>query len=269
MSAHIHPSAIVAADAEVHPDARIGPFCVVGPDVYIGAETELISHVVVSGHTTMGENNRIFSFASVGSEPQDLKYQGETSELRIGNGNIIRENVTINPGTEGGGMLTRVGDRNLFMAYAHVAHDCTLGNDIVLANCATLAGHVEVGDGAIIGGLAAVHQLTRIGQMAMLGGMTGVVKDVPPYCMIAGGYRAGLSGLNLVGLRRRGIDAETVSLLKALYRILFQNYDNLKLKLEEAEAVAGDNPVAVELCDFVRTAKRGVCMHQGNESKSS
>jgi len=263
-NSNIHPSATMAEGAIIHPEAKVGPYCVVGEHVRIGPGTELMSHVVISGHTTLGANNRVFPFASIGNDPQDLKYHGEPSRLVIGDENILRENITINIGTEGGGMLTKIGNKNLIMAYAHIAHDCHLGNSIVMANCATLAGHVEIGDSAIIGGLTAVHQFIRIGKLAMLGGMTGVVKDVPPFCMIAGGYRAGLSGLNVVGLRRYGISNETISLLKQLYRTLFQTYENLNLRLEQAEAIIGNDPAAIELCDFVRSAKKGVCMHQAN-----
>jgi UDP-N-acetylglucosamine acyltransferase len=268
VNSNIHPSAIIAEGAMIHPEAKVGPFCVVGEHVSIGAGCELISHVVVTGHTTLGRNNRIFPFASIGSEPQDLKYHGEPSRLIIGDDNIFRENTTVNPGTEAGGMLTRIGNGNLLMAYAHVAHDCLLGNGIVLANCATLAGHVEVGDGAIIGGLAAVHQQTRIGKLAMLGGMSGVVKDVPPFCMIAGGYRAGLSGLNLVGLRRAGFDSETITLLRRLYRIFFQSRDKMELRLKKAEAIVGENPAALELYNFVQSARKGLCLHRDHESKT-
>lgn len=264
MSENIHPSAAISSGASIHPEARIGPYCVVGGDVKIGAGTRLMSHVVVSGHTTMGDDNRVFPFAVIGSDPQDLKYHGEPSRLEIGNENVFRENITISTGTEGGGMLTRIGNNCLMMAYAHVAHDCHLGNDIVMANCATLAGHVQIGDRAIIGGLTAIHQFTRIGQLTMLGGMTGVGKDVPPFCMIAGGYRAGLSGLNILGLRRSGMTAETISLLKQLYRILFQSHENLSLRLGQAKSVAGNDPACIEMCDFVRSAKKGVCMHQSN-----
>ena len=180
----------------------------------------------------------------------------------IGNNNQIRENVTINAGTEGCGMVTRIGNDNLLMAYTHVAHDCVLGNHIVLANCATLAGHVEVDDQAIIGGLSAIQQFVRIGKLAMIGGMSGVTKDVPPYCLLAGGYRSGLSGLNLIGLKRKGFNATQVGRLKEIYRILLQESGKRDQRLIEAEALLqeGDD-VACEIIEFVRSAKRGLMTH--------
>ncbi|MFQ5581458.1 MAG: acyl-ACP--UDP-N-acetylglucosamine O-acyltransferase [Mariprofundaceae bacterium] len=266
MSFHIHPTAIVASEAQVDNDVIIGPYCVIGAEVRIGKGSELMSHVVIAGRTSLGENNRIFPFASIGHEPQDLKYHGEASEVIIGNQNTIRENVTVNPGTEGGGMVTRIGNGNMLMAYAHVAHDCILGDNVILANCATLAGHVEIDDGAIIGGLAAIHQFVRIGRYTMMGGMCGVNKDVPPYCLVTGGYRAGLGGLNLVGLKRQGFSLKQVQRLKEMYRILLQESGKLDKRLDEASGVAGDDSHAQHLLEFVRTAKRGVTMH-GRESE--
>lgn len=222
MSALIHPSASVDPQAQLGSNVRIGPNSLVGPHVVIGDDCELVSHAIVTGHTTMGSGNRVFPFSSIGQEPQDLKYHGEDSEVIIGDNNTFRENVTVNAGTEGGGMVTRIGNNNLLMAYTHVAHDCILANGIVLANCATLAGHVEVEDHAIIGGLSAVQQFVRIGQLAMIGGMSGVTKDVPPFCLVAGGYRVGLCGLNVIGLKRRGYTLEKIGRLKDIYRILLQ-----------------------------------------------
>lgn len=200
MTSVIHPTAIVSDKAKIGNNVKIGPYCVVDEHVSLGDGCELISHVSISGHTTVGSNNRFFPFSCIGHDPQDLKFHGEASELIIGDGNTIRESVTINPGTEGGGMLTRLGNNNLLMAYSHVAHDCLLENDIIMANNATLAGHVKVEDGAIIGGMSAIHQFLRIGKYSMIGGMSGVVKDIPPYCLTAGGYRPALAGLNLIGL---------------------------------------------------------------------
>jgi len=253
---------MIGDGAEIHPEAIIGPYCVVDSHVRIGAGTELFSHVVISGRTTIGKNNRIFPFACIGHEPQDLKYNGEPSEVVIGDGNTIRENVTINPGTEGGGMLTRMGSGNLLMAYSHVAHDCKLGDEVIMANAATLAGHVEIADGAIVGGLSAIHQFIRIGRYSMIGGMSGIVKDVPPFCLTAGGYRPGLAGLNLIGLRRHGISSGTIKKLKKLYSILLQGTGKLDQRLQESAEVAEDDPYAVELAEFVRTAKRGLTIHR-------
>ncbi len=260
----IHPSAVIGDDVEIHPEAKIGPYCVVDGQVRIGSGTELLSNVVISGHTTIGKNNRIFPFACIGHEPQDLKYHGELSEVIIGDNNTIRENVTVNPGTEGGGMLTRMGNGNFLMAYAHVAHDCKLGNGVILANCATLAGHVEIADYAIVGGLSAIHQFLRIGCHAMIGGMSGIVKDVPPYCLTAGGYRPGLAGLNLIGLRRHGFSKESIISLKKVYIALFQGSGRLKDRLREAECLADGEQHALHLLDFVRTAKRGLTGHRRN-----
>jgi len=263
MSNLIHPTAIIDSKAEIGVGVTIGPYSVIGPDVVIGDRCELMSHVVVTGHTTMGTANRVFPFTSIGQIPQDLKYHGEDSQVIIGDNNQIRENVTINAGTEGGGMITRIGDHNLLMAYTHVAHDCILGNNIVLANCSTLAGHVEVDDQAIIGGLSAIQQFVRIGSLAMIGGMSGVTKDVPPFCLVAGGYRSGLSGLNLVGLKRKGYNLEQIGHLKEVYRILLQDKGNRAEQLVQAEAVLRDgDEVGRSMIEFVRTAKRGLTTHR-------
>ncbi|TLS67271.1 acyl-ACP--UDP-N-acetylglucosamine O-acyltransferase [Mariprofundus erugo] len=262
MSQLIHPTAIVDSRAEIGSDVTIGPYCCIGPDVVIGDDCELQSHVVITGHTRLGSANRIFPFASIGQIPQDLKYKGENSQTIIGSGNQIRENVTINSGTSGGGMVTSIGDNNLLMAYTHVAHDCHLGSRIVLANCATLAGHVEVADQAIIGGLTAIQQFVRIGRLAMIGGMSGVTKDVPPFCLLAGGYRAGLSGLNMVGLKRHGFTLERVGRLKEVYRLLLQDVGRREERLLEAEAlIPEDDEDALAMLEFIRTAKRGLSMH--------
>jgi UDP-N-acetylglucosamine acyltransferase len=258
----IHPSAIVEPGAQLGAGVRIGPNCLVGPNVTLGEGTELISHAVVTGRTSMGVGNRVFPFSSLGQEPQDLKYHGEPSEVIIGDNNTIRENVTVNAGTEGGGMVTRIGDDNLLMAYVHIAHDCELGNGIVLANCATLAGHVEVDDGAIIGGLSAIQQFVRIGRLSMIGGMSGVTKDVPPFCLVAGGYRSGLSGLNMIGLKRHGFKLDQVSRLKEIYRILLQQSGNREERLAEAErALVADDEPSHALFEFVRSARRGLTRH--------
>ena len=261
MSTAIHPTAIVDSKAELGSGVSIGPYCLVGPDVVMGEDTELLSHAMVTGRTTMGAGNRVFPFSSIGQEPQDLKYHGEDSEVIIGDNNTFRENVTVNSGTEGGGMVTRIGSNNMLMAYTHVAHDCILENGIVLANCSTLAGHVEVADGAIIGGLSAVQQFVRIGELAMIGGMSGVTKDVPPFCLVAGGYRAGLSGLNVIGLKRRGYKLEQIGRLKEVYRALLQESGKKDERLVAARALAGEDENALSLIEFVSSAKRGLTMH--------
>ena len=218
---NIHPTAVIAPGAQIAADAQIGPYCIVDADVSIGAGTQLVSHVVVSGHTTIGKNCKIFPFASLGHQPQDLKFKGEKTTLTIGDNNMIREHVTMNPGTEGGAKTTSIGDNGLFMVGAHVAHDCRVGNNVIMANNATLGGHVEVGDHSIIGGLAAVHQFVRIGSHAIIGGMSGVEHDVIPYGSVMG-ERANLAGLNLVGLKRRGFDRDTIHALRNAYKMLFE-----------------------------------------------
>ena len=216
----IHASAIIEEGAKINNSAEIGPYCIVGRDVTIGANVRLISHVSVGGITDIGEGTQVFPFASLGHAPQDLKYKGEQSRLSIGSNNVIREHVTMNPGTEGGGMHTKVGDNCLFMVASHIAHDCQVGNNVILANNATLGGHVIVEDFAIIGGLAAVHQFVRIGRHAIVGGMSGVEHDVIPYGSVLG-ERASLAGLNLIGLKRRGLDREVIHALRNAYKMLF------------------------------------------------
>jgi len=258
----IHPTAVISEGAKIASDVKIGPYCTIDAHVSIASGCELISHVVVSGHTDIGKNNRIFPFAAIGMDPQDLKYHGEPSTVVIGDNNTIRENVTINTGTEGGGMQTRVGNNNMLMAYVHIAHDCLLGDETILANCVTLAGHIEIQDGSIIGGMSAIHQFVRIGRYAMVGGMSGITKDVPPFCLTAGGYRPGLAGLNIIGLKRRGFSLDDIAQLKRLYRILLQGSGSLADKIAKAESTLGDLAQARELLDFVRSAKRGLTTHR-------
>jgi UDP-N-acetylglucosamine acyltransferase len=218
----VHPTALIEPGAELGATAKIGPFCHVGRHVQLGEHVELISHVVVAGRTTIGDGTRIFPFASIGHQPQDLKYKGEESRLVIGRNNVIREQVTMNPGTEGGGMLTKIGDSCLFMVGVHVAHDCIIGNEVIMANNATLAGHVKIGDFAVFGGLSAVHQFVRVGPHAMVGGVTGVERDVIPYGSVVGD-RARLSGLNIVGMQRRGFTREEIQGLRGAYQALFES----------------------------------------------
>lgn len=247
----IHPSAIVEDGAELADDVEIGPFCTVGPQVKLAQGVRVVSHVALSGRTSIGAGTRIFPFASLGFEPQDLKYKGEESELIVGANNVIREQVTMNPGTEGGGLVTRVGDNCLFMVGAHVAHDCILGNGVIMANNATLAGHVEVADYAILGGLSAVHQFARIGKHAMIGGMSGVEHDVIPYGSVMGD-RARLSGLNLVGLKRRGYSRDDIHTLRTAYRLLFAEEGTIGERLDDVEQLYGDNEAVMEIVAFIR-----------------
>lgn len=256
---NIHPSAVVDPAARIAETAVIGPFCVVGPDVVLGEHVELISHVVVTGRTTVGSGTRIFPFASIGHQPQDLKYHGEPSTLEIGANNQIREYVTMQPGTEGGGMLTKVGNNCLFMASAHVAHDCILGDNVIMANNATLAGHVMVGDFAFLGGLSAVHQFVRIGRHAMIGGMSGVEADVIPYGMVIGN-RAHLNGLNIVGMKRRGFSREDIHTLRNAYRLLFAPEGTLQERVADVEEQYQGNAAVMEVVEFIRAeTSRSLC----------
>lgn len=254
----IHETALVDARAELEHDVEIGPYCLIGPKVKIGKGTKIKSHVVIEGHTTLGEGNQIFQFATIGSVPQDLKYKGEPSQLVIGNFNTIREYVSLNPGTAGGGMITRVGDRNLLMMYCHIAHDCILGNHNIIANGATLGGHVVIEDYVIVGGLVGIHQFVTVGTSAILGAGSMVSKDIPPYCN-ATGDRARLRGLNLEGLKRRGFRPEQIEALKKAYRILFRS----KLRLPEAckkirEEIRASSEVD-RLLAFIEKSQRGIC----------
>lgn len=257
MSVSIHPTAVVDPAAKLGEDVFIGPFSVVGPDVELGDRVRLTSHVVVEGRTHIGEDTVIYPFASIGHRPQDLKFKGEPSELIIGRNNQIREHVTMSPGTEGGGMVTRVGDNGLFMVGVHVAHDCIVGNNAVLANNATLAGHVELGDFVTIGGLSAVRQFVRIGSHAMIGGMSGVEKDVIPYGLVMGD-RARLAGLNLVGLERRGFQKDEIHALRAAYRLLFGNEGTFAERMEEVGRDMGQQALVADVLSFAR-ASRSLC----------
>jgi UDP-N-acetylglucosamine acyltransferase len=256
----IHATAIIEKDAQIADNAEIGPFCVIGTGVIIESNVRLLSHVTVSGHTHIGEATQIFPFASIGHAPQDLKYKGEKTSLIIGKNNVIREHVTMNPGTASGGGITKIGDNCLFMVGTHVAHDCQLGNNIIMANNATLAGHVVVDDYAIIGGLSAVHQFVRIGKHAIIGGMSGVDSDVIPYGSVIG-ERASLGGLNLVGLKRRDFDRETIHSLRNAYKMLFEaeNGTLLERASKVQEAFQKISPVQ-EIIDFViDRGSRSIC----------
>lgn len=261
----VHPTAIVDPSAELHDEVELGPYAVVGPGVVLHAGVRVGAHAVVSGPTVVGERTRIFHHAVVGEEPQDKKYEGETTRLVIGKDNTIREFVSINRGTERGGGLTSIGDDNFFMAYSHVAHDCRIGNGCVLANSVALAGHVTIEDNAVLGGLVGVHQHSRIGRCAMLGGGAMAAQDVPPFT-IAQGDRARLFGLNIVGLRRNGFDRDTISALKGAYRELFAQGTPLRIALEQVREFYVDVPEVIELVSFIEAASvRGVCRSAGNE----
>jgi UDP-N-acetylglucosamine acyltransferase len=259
----IHPTAIVAPGAMLAEDAVIGPYCIVGEHVRLGTGVTLRSHVVVDGHTTIGDGTRIFPFASIGLDPQDLKYHGEQSTLVIGRSNTIREYVTMNPGTEGGGLITRVGDNGLFMVGVHIAHDCRIANNVIMANNATLAGHVVIDDYAVLGGLCAVHQYVRIGKHAMIGGMSGVERDVIPYGQVMGD-RARLCGLNIIGMQRRGFSREDIQGLRSAYQFLFSSDGTLIDRVNEtAERFGGVGPVD-DIIEFIRAdSSRAICQPKG------
>jgi UDP-N-acetylglucosamine acyltransferase len=247
-TAEVHPLAVVEPGAEIGPRAKIGPFCMIGPEVRLGARVEVRSHAIVTGRTTVGEATVIFPFATIGEVPQDLKYKGEPTELVIGARNRVREHVTMNTGTEGGGGVTRVGDDGLFMAGAHVAHDCQLGNRVILVNNAALAGHCVLEDDVIVGGLSGVHQFVRIGRGAIIGAVTMVTADVVPHGLVQG-PRGVLDGLNLVGLKRRGTDKADINALRDLYAALSEG--NFR---ETARRIADEKPTSAlvdEVLNFI------------------
>ncbi|MCF6273006.1 MAG: acyl-ACP--UDP-N-acetylglucosamine O-acyltransferase [Rhodobacteraceae bacterium] len=254
----IHPSAIIEPGATLGAGVSVGPFCHIGDGVRLAAGVRLHSHVAITGDTEIGADTQIWPFASIGSQPQDLKFAGEKTSLRIGARNMIRESVSINPGTKGGGGLTSIGDDNLFMLGSHVGHDCIVGNKVIVANHASLAGHVELGNGAVVGGLAGVHQFVRVGEGAIIGALSMVVSDVIPYGTVIG-ERPRLSGLNLVGLKRRGVPRSDILALRAAYKSLFEGEGTLNsraLALLEAE----DNPLVQQVLAFVLDqSDRSIC----------
>ena len=249
--AEIHPTAIVEDGARLGNGVEIGPYCIVGPHVELGDGVRLEAHVVLAGHTKVGAGTQIFPFASIGHKPQDLKYAGEETYLEIGSNNQIREHVTMNPGTAGGGGVTRVGDNCLFMMGAHVGHDCLVGDHAILANNATLAGHVEVADFVILGGLSAVRQWSRIGTGAIVGGMTGVEFDVIPFGSVIGD-RARLAGLNLIGLKRKNFPREQIHALRAAYKALFETEEGtLRERAQNVAQANPDEPLVKIVTDFI------------------
>jgi len=255
---NIHPTAFISPDATLEEGVEVGPYSIVGPDVHIGKNTVIGPHVVIESHTNIGEGCRISPFASIGGAPQDLKYRGEETRVVIGSHNTIREYVTINRATISDIGVTIIGDHNLLMAYCHVAHNCKLGNHIVMANAANLAGHVHVEDFAIIGGLTGVHQFTRIGAHCIIGGASAVTKDIPPF-VIASGNFAKLYGLNMIGLKRRGFTDETIGAIKEAYRIVFRSSLLLSAAIKKVEEVVEDLPEVRQFLDFIRKSERGIC----------
>ena len=254
----IDNTAIINPKAKISDNVKIGPYSVIGPNVEIGEGTIVQSHVNIIGDTKIGLNNKIYSFASIGNDPQDLKFKGEKTKLEIGDNNKIREYVTINPGTEGGGGLTKVGNNCLFMVSAHIAHDCLVGNNVILANNVPLGGHAHIDDNAIIGGNSAVQQFTRVGKFAMIGGMCGVVRDVIPYG-IAHGNRSVLQGLNLIGLRRKNISNKEIMKLNDAYKEIFKN-EKLTDNLSNLSNDLKENKLVMEVVSFIeKDKKRPIC----------
>ena len=254
----IHNTAIIDSKAKVAPSVKIGPYTIIGPNVEIGEDVIIHSHVNISGNTKIGNGNKIYPFASIGNDPQDLKYNGEETKLIIGDNNKIREYVTINPGTEGGGGLTRIGNNCLFMISSHVAHDCYIGNNVIIANNVPLGGHVTIENNVVIGGNSAVQQFTRIGEMAMIGGMTGVLHDVIPYGLSTGNRNI-LQGLNLIGLRRAKFDNKDILGLNEAYKEIFAT-KNLTENISKLNGVFKENPLVKNVVEFItKDKKRSIC----------
>jgi UDP-N-acetylglucosamine acyltransferase len=260
VSVEIHPTAIVAKGAELADGVSIGPYCVVGASAKIGPDTKLHSHVVIDGSTELGSRNQVYPFSMLGGPPQHTAYRGEDTRLVIGDDNIIREHATMNIGTVNGGGVTRVGSNGLFMIESHVGHDCVVGDNVILTKQATLGGHCKIGDFVIVGGLAAIIQFTRVGRHAMIGGLAAVVKDVIPYGSVWGNH-AHLEGLNLVGLKRRGFDRETINTLRAAYRLLFADEGTFQERIDDTVETYSSSPEVMEIIDFIRAdANRPLCL---------
>ena len=257
----IHPTSIIDKNARISKNAKIGPYTIIGPNVEIDDNVEVCSHVNIAGNTKIGDGTKIFPFASIGSQPQDLKYKGEENSLVIGKNNTIREYVTINPGTRGGGGITAIGNNCLFMISSHIAHDCKIGNNVVIANNVPLGGHVIIGDSVIIGGNSAVQQFTRIGRLAMIGGMTGVLKDVIPFGL-SFGNRNYLKGLNLIGLRRSNYENKIIMELNEAYKKIFSS-KNLHENLSNINGEFKSNELVQEVTKFIsKDKKRPICFPQ-------
>ena len=253
----IHETAIIHPKAEIGENVEIGAFSIIRENVIIDSGTTIGPHVVIDPFVEIGPDCRIFQYAAIGAEPQALKFSGEETWVKISRGNIIREFVTIHRGTEEGGGVTEIGEENLIMAYSHIAHDCKLGQHIVLSNNATLAGHIIIGDHATVGGLVAIHQFVRVGDYAFIGGKSAVVKDIPPY-MIAAGDRATLHGLNQVGLKRQGFTRDTLKMLKKAYRLIFRIGLTQNEAIERVAAEVEQIPEVVSLLDFIKSSERWI-----------
>lgn len=255
---NFHPTAIIHPGAQIAGEVTVGPYSVIGENVQLGEGTEVMSHVVIDGHTRIGKNNRIFPFTTIGLAPQDLKYRGEASAVEIGDENTIRECVTIHRGTAEGDGVTRIGSHNLLMAYVHIAHDCKLGNYIIMANGASLAGHIEIQDHATVGPFCGIHQFTRIGAYCFLGAFSVVNQDILPYSKTTAPRPLGVYGANKLGLERRGLPAEHIKELDAAFRLLSRSKLNTTQALEAIEAKGFQSPHVKALVEFIRTSERGV-----------
>ncbi len=254
----IHQTAVVSKNAEIDETTNIGPFCIIGDKVKIGKNNNLISHVSIIGDTIIEDNNTFYPFSSIGSDPQDLKYNNEKSYLKIGNNNKFRENVTVNPGTSGGGLNTIIADNCLFMVGSHIAHDCIIQSNVILANNATLAGHVEIDHNAILGGNSAIHQFVRIGKYAMIGGMSGVEKDIIPYGLYTG-IRENLKSLNLIGLKRKGLTSNAINEIKNLINIIFDKNDTIENNIKNNSVESSEILEIKEVIEFLNSnSKRGI-----------
>jgi UDP-N-acetylglucosamine acyltransferase len=254
----IHKTAIVDSKAKISANVNIGPYSIIGPNVEIGEHTVINSHVSIAGYTKIGKKNKIYPFASIGNNPQDLKYNGEKSYLEIGDCNTIREYVSINPGTDGGGGLTKIGNNCLFMVSSHVAHDCVIGDNVVAVNNVAIGGHVQIDDNAIIGGNSAIHQYIRIGKFAMIGGICAVIRDVIPYGLVHGN-RSVLQGINLIGLRRNNIPNQEIALLNKAYKEIFKS-ENLSENLKNLSEEFKENDLVIEILKFIqKDKKRPIC----------
>ena len=250
----IHHTAIVDKNSRISKNVEIGPYCIIGSKVEIGRNSKLHSHVYINGNTKIGKNNEIFPFVSIGTDPQDLKYKGEKNSITIGDNNKFREYVNINPGTSQGGTITKIGNNNLLMVYCHIAHDCNLGNNVVLANNVQVGGHVRIEDNAIVGGSCAIHQFSRIGHLSMIGGMTGVLSDVIPFGLSLGN-RNNLVGLNLIGLRRAKILNEDIKILQEFYDVVFSK-QNFRSNVENLDKDLKENKYVKTIIDFINSDKK-------------
>jgi len=268
MTASVHPTAIVHPSAELGPECLVGPYSIIGESVRLGRANRIGPHVVIEGHTRIGDENQIFQFASVGSQPQDQKYHGEPSVLEIGDRNVIREYVTLQPGTEHGLMKTTIGSANLFMASSHVGHDCEVGDRNIFANSVAISGHVQIGNGVILGGMAGIHQYTRLGDLAFIGAGAMVAQDIPPYCM-SQGDRAELIGLNQIGMKRAGISEEEIRLLRKVFRAAFKRQGSFRDRIASLMEEHTNSPSASKFLGFLQESKRGVAPLRKESRKAS